>query len=307
MAAKKRRARKPNLLSHTRPPMLKPPPTLSSHATRDVICKHHTLQKVLSRALQDNDGTRAEVLRGEIEAAGGLQTYQRASMLGQSATRGGDSSKILMGWLEPLLENSSVTNDASSAPKLRLLEVGALSVDNACSRSGIFDVERIDLHSQHTEILQQDFMERPLPTKAKMHEKGFDVVSLSLVVNYVGDAKERGDMLRRVGSFLRSGGRSRRTNDEALRSLEGVLPSLFLVLPAPCLQNSRYFDDDLLERMMLSEGYILARKKMSQKLAYFLWHFKGHDQVQRKPFGRKELKPGGARNNFSIVMREISN
>lgn len=303
MTAKKRKAKKPNLLSHTRPPTLKPSPALPSNATRSLIRKHHTLQKRLSHALTDNNDTLAESLRQEIEAAGGIQTYQRASILGQSAIRGGDSSKTLMNWLVVLLDSNLARKDQLSARRLRLLEVGAISVDNACSRSGVFDIERIDLHSQHADILEQDFMERLLPSNGKIEEDGFDVVSLSLVVNYVGDAKERGDMLRRVGKFLRIGNGSAGVVNDAATSLRRVLPALFLVLPAQCVQNSRYFDDELLKRIMVSEGYTLARKKTSQKLAFSLWCYGGMDEVRRQSFRKEELKPGGARNNFSIVMR----
>ena len=72
-----------------------------------------------------------------------------------------------------------------------MLEVGALSTSNACSRSGLFEIERIDLNSQAEGITQQDFMERPLP---KDSSEQFEIISLSLVLNYVPDAiGKRGD------------------------------------------------------------------------------------------------------------------
>ncbi|MCJ1390745.1 hypothetical protein MMC18_003606 [Xylographa bjoerkii] len=303
MGTKERRIKKPNLLSHTRPRILQPLPPLSSRTTRNVIRKHHTLQKQLSQAVAANDFTLATSLQCQIDAAGGLSTYQRASILGQSASRGGDSSKILMEWLSPILKNSIANVTTQQHRELRLLEVGALSVDNACSRSGFFDVERIDLHSQHADILEQDFMERPLPEREALHEEGFDVVSLSLVVNYLGDAKERGDMLRRVGSFVRLRRESEKEEDRGKGPVKDTLPALFLVLPAPCVLNSRYFDEDTLERIMMSEAYELVQKKLSRKLAYYLWRFKGAEEIRRQSFRRMELRPGGTRNNFSIVMR----
>src|SRR5258705_7151282 len=96
---------------------------------------------------------------------------------GQSENRGGDSSKLLMDWIKDVQPLKSVPDGA-----LRLLEVGTLSPDNACSKSTIFQVTRIDLHSQHPDILSQDFMERPIPVA---DEEKFDIVSLSLVLNYV--------------------------------------------------------------------------------------------------------------------------
>ena len=304
MATKKKKVTKPKLISNTRPVTLKHFRPLSSRTTRTLIRSHHTLQKHLSHALASNDTALAVSLQAQIDAQGGLETYQRASILGQSATRGGDSSKVLIDWLTPLLKESGSQKSAIAGQKYRLLEVGALSVDNACSRSGIFDVERIDLHSQHPAIIEQDFMERPFPKEEKTQDEGFDVVSLSLVVNYVGDATERGEMLRRVGNFFRVGKRARmEENQHGIGKAEGVFPALFLVLPAPCVLNSRYYDEERLGEMMLSEGYELEKRKISKKLAYYLWRYKGIGEVCRKSFGKVELRPGGARNNFCIVMQ----
>jgi len=303
MGTQKRRAKKPNLLSHSRPPIFQPLPPLSSRASRNVIREHHTLQKQLSQAISTNNASLVTSLRSQIDAIGGLPTYQRASILGQSAIRGGDSSKVLMEWLTPLLKRKFTHVTTQSHQKLRMLEVGALSVDNACSRSGFFDVERIDLHSQHADILEQDFMARPTPESGKLQHEGFDVVSLSLVVNYVGDAKKRGDMLRRVGSFVRMRFDMEREEIEEKGKMEEVFPALFLVLPAPCVSNSRYFDEETLERIMVHEGYKLVQKKLSKKLVYYLWQFKGVEKIRRQSVKRVELRPGGARNNFSIVMQ----
>jgi len=302
MATKKKKPKKPKLLSHTRPALLKPPPFLSSRTTRTLIRSHHTLHKQLSHALTSNDTALATSLQTQINAQGGLETYQRASILGQSAARGGDSSKILIDWLVPPLNGDSHRKSAIRDLKYRLLEVGALSIDNACSQSGIFDVERIDLHSQHPAILEQDFMKRPLPSNESLQMEGFDVVSLSLVVNYVGDATERGEMLRRVGSFLRMGRRARKGDQQGEGKTEDAFPALFLVLPAPCVLNSRYCNEKRLGEMMLSEGYELLKRKMSKKLAYYLWRYKGVEGVCRKSFGKVELRPGGARNNFCILL-----
>ena len=142
-------------------------------------------------------------------------------------------------------------------------------------------------------------MERPVPDGAEALERdGFDVVSLSLVVNYVGDAAGRGEMLRRVGKFPR-----RRGGGHGDARLEERLPALFLVLPAPCVLNSRYLDEERLEAMMESLGYVLKERKMSRKLAYYLWRFEGPDKGRRKVWKKKELKAGGARNNFAIVLQ----
>jgi 25S rRNA (adenine2142-N1)-methyltransferase len=304
MGSKKK---KPKLLSHTRPPLpKKPTPSLSSRATRTLIRTHHTIQKEISTAIAAGDYALSAALQAQLDFQGGLETYQRASILGQSSTRGGDSSKVLIDWLEPLLKDPNLKKGAFREGKLRLLEVGALSPFNACSRSGMFDVERIDLHSQHPDILEQDFMKRPLPREGTLQEAGFDVVSLSLVVNYVGDSAERGEMLRRVSGFLRKG----EERDKVGRS-DGVsgsekpdilFPALFLVLPASCVTNSRYLDESRLQQIMCSEGYEMIRRKMSKKLVYYLWRWRGMESMKREDFKKMELRPGGARNNFCIVM-----
>ena len=69
-----------------------------------------------------------------------------------------------------------------------LLEVGALKPDNYTSCQAWVDVTPIDLHSQHPSILEQDFL---LLDPEEYREK-WDVISLSLVLNFVPDAKDRG-------------------------------------------------------------------------------------------------------------------
>ena len=296
MTASKKR-RKPLLLSHTRPPSTTNAPSLSSHATRSLIRKHHTLQKQLHTAIFNDDRTTVERLQAELEASGGLQKYQKASIQGQSSERGGDSSKVLIEWIKDL-SPQNVAPHMVEAGKLRMLEVGALRIDNAYSRSGIFDVTRIDLHSQHPDIQEQDFMQRPAPLPDALKEDGYDVVSLSLVVNYVGDAVSRGEMLKRVSSFLRS------SKQHPMEEIRVTFPALFLVLPASCVTNSRYMDEKRLEDIMISMGYVKTRRKLGKKLIYYLWRYDEHDaKRQLMKFRKQEIRPGGKRNNFSIVLQ----
>ena len=204
--------------------------------------------------------------------------------------------------------------------KIRMLEVGALRIDNACSRSSVFVVERIDLRSCHPGIETQDFMCRPLPATAADQ---FDIVSLSLVLNYVGTPVARGEMLQRVEKFLRrshcvkdrSGGEDSGRGTEGMEVHEGLVPGLFLVLPAPCVANSRYLDEERLENIMQRLGYVRARRKMSARLVYYFWRFVGLERgmgegglertgtsESRRAFNKEELRPGGKRNNFAIVL-----
>ena len=177
-----------------------------------------------------------------------------------------------------------------------MLEVGALSTTNACSRSGIFEIERIDLNSQAKGIMQQDFMERPLP---KDSSEQFDIISLSLVLNYVPNAAGRGEMLERTLQFLRNPSFS-----ELGQNLTASFPSLFLVLPVSCVTNSRYLDESRLEAIMGSLGYDKVHQKLTNKLAYYLW--KATDLVPKKrteSFKKVEVRAGKTRNNFAIVLK----
>ncbi len=284
-----------SLLSNTRPPTVKRPSSLSSRATRSLIRSHHTLQKQLHAAVVTNDITAAASLQAQLSVSGGLQKYQEASIRGQSSERGGDSSRVLMQWFSEILPDFKASIASGQEEQLRMLEVGALRTDNACSKSGIFDVTRIDLHSQKPGIEQQDFMEMPIPTSQERKIVGFDVVGLSLVVNYVGDAVGRGNMLRRVGQFLRT----QKLEAEA----EEALPGLFLVLPASCVTNSRYLNEKKLEEIMQALGYVKVRRKMSLKLVYYLWKYDGHVEEVRRVFKKEEVRQGGTRNNFAIVLR----
>lgn len=282
-------------LAHGRPRTVKPGASLSSKATRTLIRKHHTLEKQRKQALaKGNDAAAAELAR-QIEAQGGIETYQRASLLGQGNERGGDSSKVLIEWLKPVQDAIKAMPDIH---RLRLLEIGALSTTNACSRSGLFDIDRLDLNSQEEGILQQDFMERPLP---KIDSERYDVISLSLVLNYVPDPAGRGEMLRRTLKFLRH---TTNSTEQQQQPLNTILPSLFLVLPASCVTNSRYLDETKLKAIMNSLGYEKVQEKLSNKLAYCLWKASNlRRETRSQSFKKVELRSGAQRNNFAIVMK----
>lgn len=339
----------------------------SSKHTRSIIRAHHVLQKRLTRAQAGNDTAQIEALEAQLAEAGGLKTYQLASTVGQSASRGGDSSRVLVEWLRdeieprrralratarqgkkqeqeqeqprklptepgsspssspnlgilPLPENpqprQSLHSDHIHRP-LHILEIGALSTQNALNVAGATSVRRIDLRSSSAGIEEYDFMAFPLPSAAdgsgEWHgRRGYDVLSLSLVLNYVPDAEGRGDMLRRTTEFFAATGRDGDDENEARSgersSLSLLLPCLFLVLPAPCLHNSRYLDPQHLTSLMASLGYTLINSKTTQKLYYSLWQYdfsKRKEWVcQGRParFPKKEINPGGGRNNFCIVL-----
>ncbi|KAK6350784.1 hypothetical protein TWF718_003970 [Orbilia javanica] len=300
---------------------------LPSKLSRNLIRSHHTTQKRLSQAIQQNDPTAIAELTSKLTTSGGLEAYQRASVSGQSSKRGGDSSKILVDWFQelgvpkPVTKKSSHHNDnnnddgdsndngSNDLSSYRLLEIGCLSPTNTV-HSYFSKPQRtlMDLNSLHPdEILKQDFMNFPVP---KNVDDGYDIISCSLVLNYVPTPSGRGEMLRHITSFMEQAlERCRKrlcsistksTNKEPEKHWSNAFPAVFLVLPAPCVTNSRYLTEDRLQEIMVSLGYEQLRRKLSPKLVYYLWKFVGGSSP--KKFKKAELLPGGKRNNFAIVV-----
>ncbi|KAK6349765.1 hypothetical protein TWF696_006041 [Orbilia brochopaga] len=361
MPSTKRKKRKPTstLLSRRQSSIAIPSDKpLPSKLSRRLIRSHHTTQKRIHQALQQNDTATATALTSTLASTGGLAAYQRASVSGQSSKRGGDSSKVLVDWFLELnlninvshnpqsdgsttANNNTNTNDEHARPRPRLLEIGCLSPSNAIH--AFFPRTRrtlMDLNSLHPEILKQDFMTFPVPagppalpptgitstsnTAAagevceEACEEGYDIISCSLVLNYVPTPAGRGDMLKRIARFAAHNLHRRTLHQQPVDNSNGtssgnttngngsdsggnaVFPALFLVLPAPCVTNSRYLTEDHLQRIMASLGYELLRRKLSPKLAYYLWRYVGNGTGGT--FKKVELRPGGKRNNFAIVV-----
>lgn len=291
MGVKKRQRPRQNLAAG-RPPTVKRPKSITRKATKSLIGKIHVLEKRRIQAVAKGNAAEEAAIAAEIESLGGLKKYQEASLQGQREDRGGDSSRVLLDWLAASgVSPATIAKDG----RLQMLEVGALSTDNACSKSGLFDIQRIDLNSQGEGILQQDFMERPRP---KDESEKFDIISLSLVLNFVPEPRGRGEMLRRTLEFIHA---SRSYSDP---SLDSLFPSLFLVLPAPCVTNSRYLDEDRLGAIMSSLDYTKVKSKTTQRLVYYLWKRDAAEPVGRREFAKKELRSGGSRNNFAIVLKQ---
>lgn len=289
MAIKKRQ----KTLSQGRPPASRPKERMTSERSRTIIRTHHRLQKEHAAALKRGDKNTADELVRAIEDNGGIKMYQAASKQGQAKDRGGDSSKILVEWLQQAQVINSTSRgriDTGEVP-LKCLEVGALSTKNEISKyPSIISMTRIDLNSQGPGIEKQDFMDRPLP---KFEEDRFDIISLSLVLNYVPDASGRGEMLKRITKFLRKHAGMSSISTEAL-------PALFLVLPLPCVDNSRYLDEELLLKIMGNLGFVMKYSKNTSKLCYYL--FSWTRQVTRLTTEKTKIRDGPAMNNFCIVV-----
>lgn len=75
------------------------------------------------------------------------------------------------------------------ATLFRLLEVGALKPDNFTSCTSWIENTPIDLRPQHPAIREQDF----LLLDPVENERKWDAISLSLVLNFVPLAVDRGE------------------------------------------------------------------------------------------------------------------
>ncbi|CDO69025.1 hypothetical protein BN946_scf184834.g32 [Trametes cinnabarina] len=262
-------------------------------ATRTVIRRFHVLikrqtqlrQQVTHAKNQDVSAAKAELdaIEREIGALGGLETYQRMSAIGQDNDRGGGSEKIFINWLRDLKIPKAMKEKAI---KLRLLEVGALKPDNYASCSSWIEVMPIDLHSRHPAILEQDF----LLMDPVEHGQSWDLISLSLVLNFVPEAKDRGRMLRLAHAMLRP---------------EGLL---FVALPLPCIMNSRYLTPEHFQGLMAAVGFeqVYSRWRAGGKMAYWLFRKAlpraSSTHEDSLPYVKKIVFRQGNRNNFVVLL-----
>ncbi|RUS32794.1 putative methyltransferase-domain-containing protein [Jimgerdemannia flammicorona] len=156
----------------------------SSQETARLIRRFHVLNKELAKCRAAGDTAREIDICAEMQEMGGLDWYQKASTLGQSKQRGGDSSK----WLVGVLEEKKIKEKYKDILPFRLLDVGALLPTNYAAYSSWIRATPIDLNPQHPEIRKQDFLKMAPPAG---DGERFDVVCLSLVVNFVGDPVDR--------------------------------------------------------------------------------------------------------------------
>ncbi|EPQ58248.1 hypothetical protein GLOTRDRAFT_114713 [Gloeophyllum trabeum ATCC 11539] len=259
----------------------RPLASANKSSSRAVIRRFHYLlrskvQLEKQKASPANSQALAEIDQ-EIANLGGLDAYQKMSTIGQGSDRGGGSEKVFIQWLkEEGLNNIGVKS------KVKLLEVGALKPDNYASCSSWIEVTPIDLHSQHPSIREQDFLQMD----EVEHAEKWDLISLSLVLNFVPDAHDRGRMLRLARTMLRPDG------------------LLFLALPLPCVRNSRYLTMDHLRALMNALGFaeIKSRWKDGGKMAYWLYRKSAPDSQEQERFRRKTVLLQGKRNNYAILL-----
>lgn len=193
--------------------------------------------------------------------------------------------------------------------------MGALRHDNYQTCSSWIDWLPIDLNSRHPRIKEQDFLGLDKDTNSEH----WNIISLSLVVNFVPEPLDRGRdyqcmrrrcliggtgrMLRLAHQFLSPGG---------LLFLAVSLPFCFTSpnaftsysqLPLPCVSNSRYITFELLEELMRHIGFhqIKERWKSGGRMAYWLYR-KQSPTPSPINFLKKTVVRTGQRNNFVILL-----
>lgn len=241
------------------------------HAAK--IAKFHTLLKQLEQATTKEE---KETIQEGLDSLGGLAQYQAWSMTGSAKSGHTPTSK----WCVEAL-NAVYTHEREKR-KFRVLDVGAIT-GTAYDKYRWIEPTYIDLHPQGENVQKYSFFDFPQPAS---EEEKYNLVALSLVVNFVGDVRKRSEMLLHAHKYLLD---------------EGFM---FLVLPLQCLTNSRYMNQTHLKKILDSIGFKVLKQSDSAKLSRWL--------LQRKPqeeavwdgtvFKKRELNPGPERNNFAIVL-----
>ena len=256
-----------------------------------LIQDYHTLNKKLEQNARDdtiNEQERthnADRIRKEQHELGGIEKYQRASIYGATS-----SKFVCAHWVEPLLKEHIIV---TKTKRPRILDIGA--IDNQYLQYDWFDTIPIDLNAQHKSVIQADFFDYAQNALKERHEP-FDAIVLSLVLNFQGDPRKRGDMLALAADtrLLRNGG------------------LVFVALPSASLDNSRYCDEDYLIKICHVLGLKLVERKRSAKLALLAFQqekeFEAYD-VKTESFqyleeiSRGPAKKGEMRNNFAVMLK----
>jgi 25S rRNA (adenine2142-N1)-methyltransferase len=181
--------------------------------TQKLISSYHSLNKRLSAAKKAQNTGETIKIQEQLEQMGGLQTYQRASLKGGDLQKGfGASGTWLINQLSTIRDSLKVISAEVAGPgeemenevpikrrppSMKLLDVGAITGE-VYSKHKFLDVTSIDLNSQSSSVIKQDFFDRPIPPPAEK----FDIVCLSLVINFLGDCAKRGEMLQRYDECL---------------------------------------------------------------------------------------------------------
>lgn len=175
---------------------------MSLKRARSVTSGWHELKRQ-ERAITENSRLSAAekaAKLGELKAAqaalGGHSAYQAASVKTTATFR---TSRYVFARLA-----AAGIRARKGQPKPTVLEIGAINTQLtgcpwlACTA--------MDLRSQHSSILQQDFLVWPPACDSSTGEGRFDVVVCAMVLNYLTSAIDRARMLARAYMSCKTGG-----------------------------------------------------------------------------------------------------
>jgi len=80
---------------------------------------------------------------------------------------------------------------------------------------------------------------------------------------------------------------------------------LFIVLPLPCVTNSRYTTVESFNALVADVGFELVhqRWKPNGKVAYWLWRWSDNAALDLRRWKKKQLRNDGkTRNNFTVLI-----
>jgi len=129
-------------------------------------------------------------------------------------------------------------------------------------------------------LKKQIFFKIPLPNPLReisfnpeisIPQGGFDVISLSLVINFVGDPNQRGDMIKKAYHLIQSHLQVSFDNTLTSSANTGFGGFLYVVIPRSCILNSRYLDQNHYLDLFQICGFQLITSKYSSKLAFHIF------------------------------------
>lgn len=235
---------------------------------RELITRYHTLQKQLASLPYNTSFPTAAARLAQANllkaqlAQISLPGYQSASLKGESQK----SFDVTTWVLSNLPQGNSI------------LDVGSIIHRFPDSFQGrALRVTSIDLFSSDERVQNADFFEYE-------NEQLFDAVVLSLCVNFVGCPRRRGLMISRAAGMLPQGG------------------FVFLVLPGACVTNSRYVDEDIVKEVLGACGMETVEIGYEGKLFLAIARRREGVAMRIKGVGRRLVRGGKDRNNFSIIV-----
>lgn len=322
-------------------------PTLSNLSRRDVISHFHMLRKQIAAVDRDPSlpnaaarDARRRVLHARLSVIGGLAGYQLASLEGEAEHGQFDTSKWVLEHLttvvaertvvevirildvgsivhrfpDTLTVSASTTYRKDSGDNIVRLDVTSIDLRVAEDADRVVKADLIDYAREHAVDASQQLddahdLERDdvdvsgHDQKQQRHGKVFDVVCLSLCVNFEGCPWRRGDMLQAAARLV--------------CQPDGLV---FIALPRPCIDNSRYLDEDRMTAVLRALGLHLTSVRRSAKLwlgvairttaAYMVTSVakKGNgDEQQRQQVAdlnkKTVVRTSATRNNFAILLR----